>query len=386
MRPLGTAAVGTSGKGLAGGTVLHVVSSGGLYGIERMLLNLLPELAREHCPVTLLCLDGPNTAVGRAAETVGIPTAYVDCAARVTPHGWTELWRVVGSLRPRLMHVHGYKATVLAGAVALGRRIPLIATYHSMAANAASQSRSLAWYLALETQFVRRARTVAAVSSPIADELQSRGVSAERIRVIPNGISIHASHDYNGGLPFAHDFNPSLLSLSRLAPEKKVDRIIDAVGVLRGEFPRLGLVVAGDGPLRLELEEHARSSGLADAVRFIGFVEDVGVLFAQATAFVLASETEGMPIAVLEAMARGVPIVASDVGGIPSMVQPERDALLIDPTDSESLVRALRRLLADAALGRQLSEAARNRFGREFSANLMAQSYIQLYDDVAPRS
>jgi len=134
------------------------------------------------------------------------------------------------------------------------------------------------------------------------------------------------------------------------------------------------------------LRVHAASLGIQDCVRFLGFVQDVRPLYEACDAFVLASQTEGMPIAVLEAMALGLPIVASRVGGIPLMLDDETEALLVEPNDYRSLYETLRRLVADEPLRTKIAQAARARFERDYTAERMAESYIRLYDDVAPRS
>ncbi len=367
--------------------VIHALSSGGLYGIERMLLNLLPELQRKNCPVRLLCLDGPDAEIVGAAENLGIPTASVMCTARFTPRGWADLYRTIGSYAPRIVHVHGYKATILAGAVSVAQRLPTVATYHGVAAKAGEHSKSLARYLALESPVLRRFSGTAAVSDQIAKELTSRRVLSGRIRVIANGIRIPTPTTASRAAPdIAQAFSPCVLSLSRLAPEKNVHLVIDAVAALRTDFPNIGLVVAGHGDLRNDLQARAASLGIEHAVRFVGFVRDVRPLYEQSDVFVLASQTEGMPMALLETMALGVPIVASRVGGIPRMLDDEREALLIEPNSPQSLFQALRRIVAEEPLRTRLAEAARKRFEREFTVGRMADAYIRFYDDVAPHA
>ena len=135
--------------------------------------------------------------------------------------------------------------------------------------------------------------------------------------------------------------------------------VSEAVAVLHTEFPRLGLIIGGDGPLLDELRARAASLGIEDSVRFLGFVEDVRPLYEACDAFVLASQTEGMPIAVLEAMALEIPIVASRVGGIPQMLSDGTEAMLVEPNDYRSLYEALRRLIVDARLRTNMVQAAR---------------------------
>jgi glycosyltransferase involved in cell wall biosynthesis len=161
---------------------------------------------------------------------------------------------------------------------------------------------------------------------------------------------------------------------------------LDAVAALHAESPHIGLIVGGDGPLLNELRVRAASLGIQDSVRFLGFVQDVRPLYEACDAFVLASQTEGMPIALLEAMALRLPIVASRVGGIPLMLDDGTEALLIEPSNYGDLYEALRRLVVDASLRTNIAEAAHARFERDYTAEQMAQSYIRLYDDVTPLS
>ena len=368
-------------------TVLHAISSGGMYGIERMLLNLLPELARQGCPASLLCLDGPGTEVGRAAEAIGIPTIFVDAAGRVSPRAWFQLFRSIGTMRPRLVHVHGYKASILAGAAALAHRIPVVATYHSVAAEAGQRSRALSRYHAVENFVLRRADGVAAVSEQIAAELQARGVARERIRVIPNGIASPGLGKSTGSKPTTtEEFRPCILSLSRLVPEKNLHVVIAAIAELKVEFPQIGLILAGDGPLLEQLKRQATDLHLEDSVTFVGFVPNVQPLLSRADVFVLASQTEGMPISVLEAMAQGTPIVASNVGGIPLMAEAEHEALLVEPNDQRRLTEGLRRLIVDEGLRAKLARGARVRFERDYSAARMALGYTRLYEEMEPHA
>ena len=193
--------------------------------------------------------------------------------------------------RPRLVHVHGYKATILAGAAALVRRIPVVATYHNVASRAAEQSRSLSWYIALETLVLQRLRAIAAVSTQIADELIARRVPHRCLRVIPNGIAKPVTGGGRTTGDQVKSYWPCILSLSRLAPEKNIHLVLEAVAVLHTEFPRLGLIIGGDGPLLDELRARAASLGIEDSVCFLGFVEDVRPLYEACDAFVLASTT-----------------------------------------------------------------------------------------------
>ena len=363
---------------------LHLVASGGVYGIERALLNLLPALLRAGRPSELACMSARGTAgarVGELAEDLGVPVSYVAFDGRLSPRGVLRLHRMIASRDPQVVHCHGYKATILAGALCVGQRRAAVATYHGEASKALDLPRH-STYVALETLVLRRLRGVIAVSAPIREELLARRVPDERVVVIPNGITPDSAIRPQVAALVPPQFAPALVMIGRLIREKNVGIAVDVLARLHEHHPTAGLVVAGDGPLRGELEERVRRVGMGDWVRFLGFVENAGGLLSRCDCFLLPSSTEGMPIALLEAMAAGVPIVASGVGGIPAAVRDGAEALLVPPGDGERLFGAVSAVLGNQTLRAALGAGARQRFASEFTAELMANRYAAFYDRV----
>lgn len=368
----------------ATGLLLHIVESGGVYGIERVLLNLLPALQRQGHRAGLACMSGAGSVgaqVGEAAADLGVPVWYVGYSRRISASGLLRLHRTIVSCKPRIVHLHGYKATILAGAVCLARRLPTFATYHGEASKALDLPR-LAMYRAMEAQVLRRIRGVVAVSEPVGEELVRRRVPRQLVCVIPNGISAHTDQREATTVLAPSGFAPMLLVAGRLIREKNVGLALEVLARVRERHPTAGLVVAGEGRLRSALQEEARALGVAEWVRFLGFVKDVRGLFSRCDCFLLPSSTEGMPIALLEAMAAGAPIVASRVGGIPAAITDGVEGLLVPPGDAELLFSAVSRLLDDPALRQLLGAGARARFAREFTDDRMAEAYAALYDRV----
>ena len=359
-------------------TTLHIVSSGGVYGVENMLLNLLPELSAQGEPAALLCLDGPDAPLVVAALARGVRADGVDCAKPITPWGWLSLLRYIAKHRPARVHLHGYKAIILAGFFGLCLRRCVIVTYHGLAASLVGIAPSLKKYVVAENYVLRRAARVIAVSAEIRDELVERGVSVDRIPIIYNGVTARAENT-QPGVRRGGTRTPQLLAVGRLAEEKNFSLLIEAVSILRRTIPGIHLAIAGDGPLRSALRDLVAKLGTENAVELLGFVQDVRPLLQSTDCFVMPSKTEGMPMALLEAMASGCPIVASGVGGIPSMVRDECEALLVPPGDKAALVGAISRVLASDSEARRLGSAARLRFEREFTAEAMARAYSVVY-------
>ncbi len=157
--------------------------------------------------------------------------------------------------------------------------------------------------------------------------------------------------------------------------------LLKATALACHEAPRLRVWIAGEGPLRRSLEEEHRSLGLGTAVRFLGFRDDVNDLLRAADLFVVSSYLEGMGTATLDAMAAGLPVVATRVGGIPEIVESELSGLLVPPRDPGALAAAMVRLANDAALRARFGEGGRVRV-RDFSADRTEQRTRALYEEV----
>jgi glycosyltransferase involved in cell wall biosynthesis len=360
------------------GPVVHVIDSGGMYGIERMLLTLLPRLKRHGIPTMLVSLQprgSTGAAVGAAAEELGIEVHYVS-ADGVSVRGALLLFRELRRLRPHILHTHGYKATILTGAFGLAANYPCVSTVHAEA----SQAHVRKLWPAMEARLLRRFRAIAAVSPAIRDELVQRGVAPDLVRIVANGIEDPAVGP--AGSCVTKPFHPTLVFVGRLAPEKNLHIALQSVARLRRQHEGIGLVIAGEGPLRAELAELARQLGIDQAVQFHGHVNDVVPLLRQADCFVLPSRTEGVPIALLEAMAVGTPIVASAVGGIPAVVSKEAEAILVRPGEADDLVTAIQKVVDSPAVAATLKNAARSRYLAAFTAERLASDYADLYDSV----
>jgi glycosyltransferase involved in cell wall biosynthesis len=171
-------------------------------------------------------------------------------------------------------------------------------------------------------------------------------------------------------------------TVGRLDPVKNQSALLRAVADLRPRFPRVRLLVVGDGPLRRPLEAEASSLGVADIVTFTGARNDTPDLLRSLDVFVLPSLSEGIANTILEAMATGLPVVAGRVGGNPELVAEGVTGALYDPRQSDGLRQAIEWYLMDPALRRAHGWAGRERVVQNFSLDSMVQRYLTLYDEL----
>lgn len=289
-----------------------------------------------------------------------------------------------------LLHAHlGEDIAVVPIALAAARRhrLPLVLTVHTSVAHtlAVSGVRSALLKVlggASERAGTRRADAVITLTPRLAGLLTDHGVPAGRVHVVPSGVPDGPFDADPGADPLDDPARPRVLFLGRLHRQKGVDVLVRAIATL----PGARLVLAGDGPDRAALRRLAERCGIAGRVRFLGFVPrpQVPALLRHADVLALPSRYEELGTAVLEGLRAGVPVVASDTGGIPSILTDGVDGLLVPPGRPEALAAALHRVLSDAALARRLAERGRER-ARAYSWGPLAGRVLDVYASVLPR-
>ncbi len=241
------------------------------------------------------------------------------------------------------------------------------------------------WHLAVDRLTFRLCRLTVVNSDSVRRHLRVHaGIPAHLLRVIHGGVDAAAIQSA-APLPReslgAREGEHILLWVGRLDPVKGLDTLIDAVAALL-HCVDARLLLVGDGPEAQRLQQRIARRHLEDRASMLGWRSDVHNLMRSVDAFVFPSRTEGMPNALLEAMAAGLPIVTTDVPGCRDLVTHEREGLLVPADDAAALARAIERLIDDAALARRLAEAARRRAEREFSFDACLSRYLALYREI----
>lgn len=228
--------------------------------------------------------------------------------------------------------------------------------------------------IALQRQAYRCAHAVVANSNAAAQRLESEGVPRARIRVIPNGVSAERFGGHAERRPVS-----TVLTVANLRKEKAHEVLLAAAAQLASRHPHLRFKIAGDGPRLSELRALADSLGIADRVAFLGHREDVPALLAEADAFVLPSRSEAFPNGAIEAMAAGLPVIASATGGLLDLVDSGRTGLLVPPDDANALADALAGLIASPGRAAALGASAREEVTRRYSFDRMVRAFEDLY-------
>ncbi|MDQ6828450.1 MAG: glycosyltransferase, partial [Gemmatimonadota bacterium] len=300
-------------------SILHIVAPtdvGGLESVVRLLA--IGQQARGHRVHVAAVLDGrPEDS----PFCVGLKAAGVSLKPlTVSRRGYlSERWRVRAlcrELKPDVVHTHGYRPDIIDGPVARRAGIPTVTTVHGFTGGGWKNQT----YERMQRRGMRSFDGVVAVSRQLVARLAAAGVTRNKLHLVPNGYTeLLAPHDF--ATARAHLSLPEgrrmLGIIARLGREKGVDVLLEA---LASVSPDVLLSVVGDGAERDRLENLARTLGVRDRVTFHGAQLDAGRLITAFDVFVLSSRTEGTPMVLFEAMAAGVPIVTSSVGGIPDVL------------------------------------------------------------------
>ena len=356
-----------------------------MYGAERVILALAAEQLRLGHDVSVLCVDPPGpSGLASALAEAGIPASHLAIRGGLDLRGAARLLAAVRERAPDVLHSHGYKTDVLLAGLRLLASSPalppLVATNH----NWTGASLALQFYERLDAWALRSFARVAAVSRASRDEMLARGLSPGRVTVIPNGIPLPcAPPDRDraraalAALAPVPPGAPLIGYLGRLSAEKGVRELAAALAspCLEGAHA----VLVGEGPLRAEVEEALRQNGAIRRTHLLGWRADAAGLLPAFDVLVLPSWREGVPLAALEAMAAGVPVVASRVGGMPDVLRDGETGVLVPAKDPGALAAALASLLADGERRRALAAAAGQDLKARFSAPAMARAYLDLY-------
>jgi glycosyltransferase involved in cell wall biosynthesis len=355
--------------------ILLLITLAEIGGAQSYVATLLPALTRDFDVAVAAHGPGPLREAAAANGVRFLPLANV--RRPISPlrdlAGLVELVRLLRRERPDILHANSSKAGVLGRLAAAIAGVPIrIFTVHGWAFSAHSGAASLLYYWADRLMSPLTTMTICVSDYSRAKGLEARTCAADRTAVIPNAVDIPpARPGERNGNP------PAVVAVGRLKAPKDFLTIVRALALLR---PGSGeALIVGEGPDRPLLEAEIRRLEIGDRVRLLGERRDVPELLADADLFVLSSASEGMPVSVLEAMAAGLPVVGSRVGGVPELVVDGETGLLVEPGDPNELAAAIDRLFADPGLRRRLGDAGRARAQGRFALESFRRAHVELY-------
>lgn len=363
--------------------ILHVTHSLNVGGLERVVVDLAGGFKGMGYTVDIACLS-ETKPLGEEAEKRG---HLVFSLGKKTGLDWYLVLRLAERTRAgryEIVHTHNTAGLVYGGTAGLLARVPrIIHTEHGK--EPGFENKRL---LNIAEHFlIRRVSHVVAVSEDLKRTVASSAkLRCKKITVIPNGIAVN---DY---------YQPSLRegtrtklgigqdefvigSIGRLVFLKNHRFLVHLLNSLRDDLPKMKLVIIGDGPMRVELEKECMNMRLSNRVLFLGERRDIPNLLAALDLFLHPSLTEGISVTLIEAMAARKPIIASDVGGNPEVINNYNTGILVSLDRVQEWVEMIRRMVRDNGFRENLAEKARQRAIENFSLERMVASYANIYQN-----
>jgi sugar transferase (PEP-CTERM/EpsH1 system associated) len=357
--------------------VVHVSLGTDVGGMEKMLVDFARFVDRKRFELAFVSLQKQGKLAAEI-ENLQWPVYALGKPPGLRPGLVVTLARRLRRLRADVVHTHNTAAFLYGVMASSLARVPrIIHTRHGQRFDA-SRRETFAFRMLSKLTY-----RMVSVSEDGRQLTVSEGVNTGRACLIRNGVDL-------GRFPYAgpNEKGPAVL-VARLSPEKDVATLIHAMKhvsqLLRAQHPALDLEIVGDGATRPQLESLSQSLGLGSTIRFLGERNDIPGLLGNASMFVLPSLTEGISLTLLEAMARGLPVVATEVGGNPEVVENGKTGFLVPAQDPQALAQAMSRIHRDPKLGREMGICGRSRVEAKFSVQRMVREYEGHYVDGAPR-
>lgn len=372
--------------------LLWLVDSLGAGGAEALVVTFAEGVDREQHRLFVACLNGAEGVNAQRLRDAGVPVTDLGARSLRDVRAFRRLLALIREERIALIHAHLTYAAIWSAVASRLTGVPAVASLH-VSPDATRALRDTARHriaTSLRDRLLRAilnrwSRAVVMVSGALRDDYLARGLEPRKVRVVHNGIDLgrfdrnreEARARLERELAIPHDA-PVVATVAVLRPKKGIEVLLEAVRKVRGA----SFVIIGDGPKREEWSALATAFGVADRVRWAGFRTDVDALLAGCDLFVHPSLDDAFPTVLLEAMAAGLPIVASRVGGIPEIVTPGVTGELVPPGDAAALASAIDAVLGNEDTLRLMREAART-YSSRFSTSAWIARLTAVYREAA---
>ncbi|MEW6145835.1 MAG: glycosyltransferase family 4 protein [Thermodesulfobacteriota bacterium] len=362
--------------------ILHVYTGGGeIYGAERVICNLACEQIKSSMSLEVVYFKRPGrNSFLELLNDSRIPVHVVDSRSRLDTGAFLTLRSICLRTSPHILHSHGYKGDIFLATLKRTLKGPVIVSTKHGSTDATSRT---SFYERLGDMSLRYFDRVVAVSEYTKKKLIELHVPERKIEVIHNGIDVSSFSGAEIG-SLRQSLNISEDSrvvgfIGRLGPEKGITYLLEAADRICRSTRDVYFVLIGEGILKKETENFVESRKLRDRIIVLGWRKDATDILLDMDMLLLPSLTEGTPMVILEAMAAGVPVIASDVGGIGEIIEDSRTGLLIKPRDPVAIVESVKALLDDGGLAERISRNAAREIESRFSARRMSEKYEKTY-------
>lgn len=374
--------------------VLHVIrpAEGGMKAHLKSLVAGLRDLG---CTVEVACPG--DSALAAELKEIGLTVHPVAIVGPLDPVRDAtcifELRELLDVKRYDLAHFHGSKAGLVGRVAAvLARFKNIVVTAHNFVTYEEVPAAKKILFRYGESMLSHVSSRIITVSQALKDDLvKNYNIKPEKITPIYNGIDLNRFTHLPSRSQVRKQYGIGsaavvIGTVARMAPQKGLNYLIEAIPMISrpdgGTHPETTFIIAGDGPLRPELERLAEVKGLRDKVRFPGYIHDIAEILACFDIFVIPSIAEGLSITTIEAMAAGLPVVASRVGGLAELVSDGVTGLLVEPRDPAALAQAIKTLVNDRENAVQLGLNGKNFAGERFSLDNMVRQTLQVYQTI----
>ena len=365
--------------------VLHIIDSLHLGGAQEVVLNLAT-CGSSRFRHEVATLHGHGIYWDRLKKA-GIKVHSLSPHKFLPAYLASIPWRILAD-KPDILHCHLIPSNIIAKPLGALLGVPVIINHDHTNDPHRIDNKIL---LALDKSTNRFAHHIIAVAAACRDFLTTHeSISPEKISLVPNAIDLRrfshgeASRDEARaqlGLPAGSRI---VAGVGRLNPQKNFGLFLDIAAQLAARFPDLHFLLAGDGPEEKMLREKAAALGIASRVLFSGYVSDTRLVYLAADVLLMPSRYEGLPMTLLEAMAMGLPVVASKLDGIAEVIGDGEEGFLVPPTDAALFVERTASLLADAELSSCIAKNARAKIEARFSVERMTSAVEEIYDRFLP--
>lgn len=362
-------------------SLVHVDAGLEWRGGQRQALFLVRELKKKGFRVFFVVQ--PGSPLEQKARQEGLEVIPLAMKGEADLWASLKLSLVMKKKKCQLAHFHDAHSLSLGLRAASWAKVPIIVAHRRV-------DFPLGRNFFSRKKYGPRVDSIIAISEGVKKVLVEGGVPPEKIAVIPSGIDLSVFEEVKDRDFLRREFgfasDDFLVGIvAALEDHKGHVYLFQATKIVREYSPKIKLIVVGTGSLRLELESKSQQLGIEDIVFFLGFREDVPRILASLDLFVLSSHLEGLGSSLLDAMACGLPVVATRTGGIPEIVHHGETGLLVPTKDPEALARAIIELYHNRNLARYLAERGQQYVRRHFSAEAMADRVIELYFKLAQK-